>query len=173
MTDVTQAGREAEGSKVTSVSDSKTMLDEQSDMNAVRAQILTRLDSEDDPKDCDSFLREFKAFDAFADFSYRRLLGHAGGNFSAFAETEKPLAGDDGSVHLDRWYWLDDNGKELELLSAVAMPGEERDRRKVRAGIAEFIMAGSPAPFIFRRTVLPMFKARGSDSLARISTAMF
>ena len=71
---------------------------------------------------------------------------------SAFPETERPLG--DGST----WYWFDDNGKELELLAATAQPGEMDEKKKMRAEIASFIMQGSPPPFIFRRSVIPMFK---------------
>ena len=41
----------------------------------------------------------------------------------------------------------------------------DAQKRALRSDVAAFVMAGAPAPFIFRRASATMFKARGKGSL--------
>jgi hypothetical protein len=87
---------------------------------------------------------------AYIDFIEKHLAKEdtiSGGR--QIAETERTL-GEDAAV----WFWLDDNGKALEVLTQSDYLGSE-DIRSLANKMSRFIMESSKPPLLFRRRLLP------------------
>jgi hypothetical protein len=73
------------------------------------------------------------------------------------SETEKTL-GEDAAV----WFWLDDNGKALEVLTQSDYLGSE-EIRSLANKMSKFIMSSAKPPLLFRRRLLPDLRIASKD----------